>query len=263
MSIDDETRAAQERLEANRARLGIEPPTVASAGYAGEWHRAKAARSEETLADVLGRAMAAPALHAPPPSPDDMAYDRAVARVEAGTPDRFARVTWHNLLGLTSDGVPSFRGIVEIDGEPTRIRLAAVDVLRRVLERPRVVLLGETGSGKSLTLAAHVDGLCRQGERVRWAQADSLDGGNIEAALGARTMALDGLGEELGNAEVPWLVAQRSERTVKLINHLARLQGKRLVVTTALDWPTMGKLYGGNIARRVYEGAAVVRLGAA
>ncbi len=257
---EQEIRAAQQRLQQRRADLGIRPPTPAELTARADFARRKLQDEDESLLELFARGM--PAFAQPPP---DAGYERMVARTDAAIPDRYHGVRWSNLATLRNPkGEPSLSGVL-LEGGARLTGGRAVRHLRPVLDEDRpTVLIGRTRAGKSLTAAAFLDGLIRSGaERPRWASAEELgEPGAIDRAVHARTLVLDGVGEDLHQAPVGSpLNGVRCAAVAELVGTLARLRGKRLVVTTWMDFDAMAPHYGGNVASRVFEGAAVVRLG--
>ncbi len=82
-----------------------------------------------------------------------------------------------------------------------------------------------------------------------------------ELALSAGLLVLDDLGAELAGAPAGGgLAAQRIEVVSRLVcERHDRSRGH--VVTTAHDREQIAEMYGDGVARRIFEGAAVVRCG--
>ncbi len=262
MSIDDEIQLAQRALELRRQKLEIEPATPEQAQVSAAWHHHHRGRKAETLADILAR-VPMTATAEPEESPEDRAYRLAESRLDAGIPDAFRGVTWRKLAGLMGpEGQTALGGVKDSTGR-VLVGEAAVGELRARIEAPKVVLLGETRAGKSVSLAAAIDGALREGaERARWCSSINLrDPGAIERAAGAKRLFLDDIGEELfGAAAGTGLCSQRNAPVCELFGKLERLRGKQSVVTTSFPFATMAALYGANVAARVYEGAAVIHI---
>ncbi len=187
-------------------------------------------------------------------------------RGEARIPGKFARITWERLGELHGPDGPALGGVELHDGRSV-VGPAAVRELRaRIGRAAKVVLIGETSAGKSVSAAAWLDEALRAGvERARWVSALSLrEPEALTRGLGALVGVLDGVGEELHQAgEGSGLIAQRCVPACEFWSALAEqrpVKGRRWLVTTYLDFVAMARLYGGNIARRCYEGAEVVRL---
>ncbi len=265
MTTDPDILAAQAKLEAKRLELGLTPTTPADAAREAAWRTGRPARRNETLADVLARLP--PCLDPPEESTEDRALRRAEARIEAGVDEAFEGVSWRTLQGLRGpEGRPALGGALDQAGRHL-VGAAAVAELRRHLEPPdggpgpsRVVLLGDTGTGKSVSLAAACDGGIRRGAvRPRWASALGLrKPGAIDRAAAAGTLYLDDLGEEL-EIGTRW-GEPRSSAVSELAGLIARRRGLRLVVSTWLDGAGVAQHYGGGVARRVFEGATVIRV---
>lgn len=206
---------------------------------------------------------------------------RARAWVRRNLPEPHWDVTWENLLELkTIEGKPRVVGM----GEQ---RLAKIRVSFERL--PRVVLVGPAGAGKSTLAAAHMRASAEQdfGRRVRFLEAGRLGEETIrvepvdrpavkvspvEWALSADLLVLDDLGAELEGAQPgSGLLAQRIGPANKVI--VERFAKRRpTVITTGIGVKTkntdelreaVSTLYGDRVARRMFEGAAVIRLGGA
>jgi hypothetical protein len=294
---DPDLRAATLRLELRRRQLGIVPETPEECERAEAWRRERAARRTETLADVLARGAASVAFEPAPETPEERADRLALVRVEARIPDAFtvcpkgcrwaqpiedrcpcgARlgpVSWATLAGLRGpEGHAALSGVF-VGGRQVTGAAAVAEIRRRTAGASKVVLLGHTRAGKSITAAAFAEEEIRADvERVRWTCAGTLmDPGVIDRALGAKVSILDDLGEDLGNAvEGSGVLAQRCAPVVEFVTKWARMRGKRLVVTTYLPFaresqggpPGVAEMYGAAIASRLFEGAAVIRIGGA
>ena len=138
----------------------------------------------------------------------------------------------------------------------------------------RVTLLGQAGAGKTTLAAAifhfELEHATHSGEgpghfdavsRARWIAAKTLATARRNASLGAepelvRTaiscplLVLDDLGtgkEDFADPTVDVLFARFDA-------------GRRTIVTTGLDRPTIAQRYGGGFERRLFEGAAVIEV---
>lgn len=128
------------------------------------------------------------------------------------------------------------------------------DAPKSILEALRVVLSGPTGSGKSIFAAALIRmvefGVFMPTQRIR---STGTKGSNINLTrcLNAPTLVVDGLGDENMHPDslVTEVISQR------------RAQAMRTWVTTTLTVDGVSERYGDGIARRVFEGAKVVKLG--
>lgn len=185
--------------------------------------------------------------------------------IEREIPERFRWVRWN---------APKLRGRVA-GGEHK------VSAARAVLgsDAPVVVLLGPGRAGKSSLAAAWLRAELEAGRLgSRWVAARSL--GDEEApegralpyarALTAEQLVLDDLGAELAGApEQSGLLGQRAEPAIRLISERYDRNGGRLVITTAIGYRerdtdlrrALAAYYGDGVAGRVYEHAAVVRVG--
>jgi len=197
---------------------------------------------------------------AEPPSAEAIAH--RLARI----PRRYRGASWANLTDLRTDG-----------GE-LRVKLSrqGIEAARNLLRAgSRAVFVGPSGAGKSTMAAAHLRERIEAGiDRVRWFDAAELladepievgDQGRTalptQLAIVADVLVLDDLGAELEQAPAgSGLLAQR-------VGACSRVLAKRFdaerptLVTTGLSREQVVQLYGDRIARRVFEGAAVVRLG--
>jgi len=206
---------------------------------------------------------------------------RARSWLRRSLPKDHHDVTWDRLLELKNyDGKPRVVGMSEE-------RLARI---RESFGRlTRVVLVGPAGAGKSTLAAAHLRACAEHDleRRVRFLEAgrlgeqtirvEGLDGpavhvSPVEWALAADVLALDDLGAELEGAQPgSGLLAQRIGPACKVIVKRF-LRGRPTVITTGIGVDTkstrelqgaIASLYGDRVARRMLEGAAVIRLGGA
>lgn len=181
-------------------------------------------------------------------------------------PDRQRDVTWAALPDLRrEDGGPRVAGKVE------HLR-ARLEGFRRHLEgNRRGVVRGVAGSGKTTIAVAHLRARldATPGDRVRFvASADLLrpetpEGGPsaLSLALSADTLVLDDFGAELNNVrresfELPALIAPGVRVICERFD-----RGRSTLVTTGFTQEQVDGLYGDRTARRLYEGAALIRLG--
>lgn len=180
-----------------------------------------------------------------------------------GVPERYRDARWEDLSRLTThDG--SARVMWPPQGS---------SALRRALARaPRAVLIGPAGSGKTSVAIAHLRAVVEQrpDARVRFVPATDLareetpEGGPtpMALALSADVLVLDDLGAELEHAGAgTGLLAQRVGPACKVIAERFD-RCLPLVVTTGLERDKLELLYSDRIARRLFEGALVARLGA-
>lgn len=134
-----------------------------------------------------------------------------------------------------------------------------------------VVLVGKAGAAKTALACAWLGGqIDADRPRARFVPAMKLaelrhmgDGRPVpwlDLATSAAPLVLDDLGAELtGAPEAGGLAAQRVKAASDLIH--ARYDLKRpIVVTTCHDEAALARIYGDGVARRVYDGAAVISL---
>lgn len=199
-----------------------------------------------------------------PPAPPDAEEIRRLARV---IPAAFRGVSWARLPGLRRE-----------DGETPRVACPPGDLARHraaLSAHRRGVLVGPAGAGKT-TLAAcwawhHI---AIGTDRTRWFSSlellenrprPSIEPSRtvlpVDLATSAGALVLDDLGAELEGAPPgSALLAQRIGACSRVIGERYDRQ-RATLVTTALDVDAVARLYGDRVARRVFEGAAVVMLG--
>lgn len=200
----------------------------------------------------------------PPPGALEQAPPSDVeARIREMVPERFHGVSWATIPSLTYDRQPSLGTVESRSGKRLRGAEAATDVQRRIERSTKVVLLGDTSAGKSLCAAAALEAEIRRGtDRARWFHVGTLkEPGVLERALSSAFLVLDDLGYELNGARAGsgWLPSLTAP-ACDLFARWYQLRDRRLVVTTFLDIDAMGEFYGHGMARRVYEGADIIRL---
>jgi hypothetical protein len=201
-----------------------------------------------------------------PPEPLDPSEVASFARV---IPRMFRDVSWSVLADLRTE-----------HGEP-RVCLSGEGlgkVRERLAKHRRAVVLGPAGAGKTTLAAAYARNAIEAGcDRVRWFHALQLadnaprEGRTpgarpvtpAELASTAGVLVLDDLGAELEGAQPKsGLLAQRVGPCSRII--AARFDSQRpTLVTTGFEPAFLGELYGDGIARRLFEGATIVRLGGA
>jgi hypothetical protein len=176
---------------------------------------------------------------------------------------RLVYMTWTLLAGLVGrSGYAAVVGVETIDGDLLKGAEAVAEIQRRMSASEQIVLLGASRVGKSVSAAAFAHEEIRAGaEKVRWLNPFTLGDFAVDRALGARTVIIDDLGEEMATAESgTGISAFRAEGIGEIIAALARTRGKCIVVTTFLERKRMANLYGGGVMARVYDGADVIRL---
>lgn len=190
--------------------------------------------------------------------------ERQVRAWTKALPERYRDASWSALPKLLRDDGKA-RPRVEVPAN----RLAQI---RSALEtHRRAVLIGPPGCGKTTVAAAHLRAVVERDPavRARFIPAEDLlreetpEGGPtpLVLALSADVLVVDDLGVELNQAPVgSGLLAQRSGAVSKLIGDRFDRQ-LPLVVTTGLDRAAIQTMYGDRIARRLFEGAAMIRLG--
>lgn len=144
----------------------------------------------------------------------------------------------------------------------------AIDVARRSLAAPVVMIIGDSGVGKT-SLAVAMLRACAEDrvERGMFVDSRALVRARNEQRLGdgearlvadairARVLVLDELGAECGRGTAESVVAE--------VIHERHAQQRRTIVTTPFASPELTARYGAGIVRRLAERCAVIRLGAA
>lgn len=289
---DDELR---ERAARARARHGLPDETPEERRKGAERTAALLSNRDRAATEPFEAVLARVLANAPTPreeTPEERAARESVERVEEWTsaqvPDAFTTCAKACRWGEPFDGVcmhcggelvpvtckrlgwlkgPEGRaalgGVVDEQRGTLITGPSAVAELRRRSKGPRVVILGDTRVGKSVSAAALAEDMIARGaKRVRWVNALALrEPEALARALGALTAFVDDVGEEFATAgESTGLASQRCVPFVEFMGARARLRGRRLVVTTYLDLHSMAAMYGGGVAARVYEGAEVIRV---
>lgn len=173
-------------------------------------------------------------------------------------------------VGNVVKWIPPAYAAAELDA-PWLVQLVGTDVIARcheVVGVPRVTFLGPPGAGKT-SLAAAMYKLSAQAEtstsalrRYRWVSSHKLakaragqplgegEAPLVEACMEASLLVLDELGGE----------DPRYASAVAEVLFDRHEQARPTWVTTGVGSKEIANRYGGGIARRVFEGAAVFRL---
>lgn len=217
------------------------------------------------IADVVGRAqellnrLDLPAESNDRPASPSLPY--------GGVPERFHGISWANLAALVNpDGEPSLAGVVSRAGV-LRGDSAASEIRQRSRRSQRVVFVGETHLGKTISACAALReaGAAIAGDRLRArfvSESDLLRPGLIAWAASADVLVLDNLGWALAGAPAEGgLAAQRRAPACELVDMISkRPLGKcRLIVTTWMSETEIGRAYSGGVQARIFEGADVVQ----
>ncbi len=178
------------------------------------------------------------------------AYKRVRVRIEREIPAAFQWATWASpeLAERTGANVARAREAIEARGS--------------------AVIIGAAGLGKtSLAVAWLRERLEAGEERARFVEAYNLaepsyiEGlSRLDLALCASSLVLDDLGKELAGAPSDSGVAAQRVAIVHKIIRARHSQGLKTVVTTGYDQAGIARIYGDDIARRLFERAAIVRL---
>lgn len=180
-------------------------------------------------------------------------------RIEAEIPEMFRDVTWKSLHRLRN----------ELDDGPRVIAPPArFPNIRRGLEtEPRSIIVGPSGAGKTTLAIAFLRAAIVEGiETARFVLAIDLDDTDegraiYYRALHAKVLVIDDVGAETHGAQPKsGLAAQRIKFVDNLVTH--RFQRRlRTVITTGSPRWRIQQFYGPGIARRMFNGAAVVEVG--
>jgi DNA replication protein DnaC len=143
----------------------------------------------------------------------------------------------------------------------------AREILSRTGQRGRVVLCGPPGRGKSvlacawlaerILAGAHRGAFVPDRELLEMRQRDGQATAWFDVALGAHPLVLDNFGTLYGAPAGSGLAGQRIAAVSRLMfTRYDRDMGH--VVTTDKNREAVRSIYGDDIARRIFEGAAVV-----
>lgn len=196
----------------------------------------------------------------PPDQPSPAAIER---RIRETIPEAFHDISWDTLP--TARGPEGRLSLGAVQTPRGRLRGAAAvrDIRDRMKHAQKVVLLGDTRSGKTIAGVAALEAELRRGnDRARWIHTAKLREPDVMArALSSSFLVLDDLGWELRNAEAGsgWL-PNLCGPTVEFLGEWYLRRTACLVVTTAMGYEHMAKMYGAGAAARVYEGAEVIWL---
>lgn len=250
---------ANASLRARRLAEGLDPET----GRPAEGTTGRLADALPGVAPVERWIVKRPVFVERPESPEDRA--RAILRtLKREIPPHFAWARWD---------VPELQARVQLASSSladVRRALAA-----RVGSAERVVIVGGAGKGKTSLAAANLAERIKQGaDQPRFVAARNLlaarsyPGTNgIEPksvpwaalATAATQLVLDDLGAELTGAPAGGgLAAQRIEVVCRVLADRHDLDLGH-VITTAHEREKIAAWYGDGVARRVFEGALVIR----
>lgn len=208
--------------------------------------------------DALDRLAAPAPWLIPPPAlvSDDEIAERA--RLEAETRIRAFEKTLPKAYAWARFDAP------ELAERVTSASGDAIQKAKFLVTSPRVVLVGPPGSGKtSLGVAMLRAWYASTSRSARFVHAHRLgiariqhhagsgEASEVDVAMRAEMVLLDDVGGERITATnaLPDVVYER------------HAEGRALWATTALTMDQLTERYGGGIARRLFEGATVIRLG--
>lgn len=134
-----------------------------------------------------------------------------------------------------------------------------------------VVIVGPAGAGKTAVASAWLGDRIREGAMRAWfvptVEIDEMRVSSAakltpwsEYAERADRLVLDDMGAELAGAPAAGGIAAQRIETTGLVLARRHRAGLSHVVTTPHDRDALGRIYGDGIARRVYQGAAVIQL---
>lgn len=146
----------------------------------------------------------------------------------------------------------------------SRVRPAsAIAKAQAAVSAPSVVILGSAGTGKTSLACALLRATAEsRSTRGRFASAFALakarqehplgngEAPAIEKALSAKLLLLDELGAEFSR-----------NTAVQEVIHERHAEELPTIYTSGFDADELAKRYGDGIARRIFEGATVIRLG--
>ncbi len=167
-------------------------------------------------------------------------------------------------------GSPELKARVNSSEGTSRAIAHALQAGNIPLSRHAVVIIGASAAGKSSLAAAWLRRRIEAGStRARFiavgdlvAAATDGEGGDLyRLAVSADDLVLDGLGAELSGAPASGgLAAMRIDLLCKLFEKRYQ-RGRYQLVTCEMGRDKATKIYGSGIARRVFDGAAVINLG--
>ncbi len=173
-------------------------------------------------------------------------------RIKREIPDRFKWARWYD-----ADVPRVFQGWEAKAAE-----------IRRRIHGDRGVIIGAAGSGKTSLACAWLRARIENGEeRARFVAAHDLMSPSyvegvavLELAITASSLVLDDLGEELAGAgAATGMASQRIDAVVRLVR-IRHDRGLSMLVTTGRTLETVASVYGDGVARRIFEGAPMVKL---
>lgn len=137
------------------------------------------------------------------------------------------------------------------------------NLVARILAAPRAVLIGPAGAGKTALACAALRSHLEQGGRARFAPSFRLATARARSRLGeeAADVALALTTPRLFIDELGGELLSPTSALAEII-YERHLEGRFTAVTTPFEPAEIAVRYGDGIARKVFQGATVIRLGA-